>query len=103
MVPIIGVPEDVSSIVRPARQTLDRVEAGAFAVIAEVAMEFAVKERLAALGLRQGRRVEVVRRMGRRGPIQVRTGATDILLRGGEAQRILVVPDPAGSHPRAPG
>ena len=103
MVPIIGVLDDVSAVLRPTRQTLDRVEDGAFAVIAEVAMEFAVKERLAALGLRPGRRVEVVRRMGRRGPIQVRTGATDVLLRGGEAQRIVVVPDPAASPPEATG
>jgi ferrous iron transport protein A len=60
------------------------------AVVTALDLEFAVRERLAALGLRMGRRLQVVRRAGARGPLQVRIDHTDLILRRAEADRIAV-------------
>ena len=60
------------------------------AVVTELDLEFAVRERLAALGVRIGRKLEVVRRVGASGPMQVRVGHTDLILRNAEANRIQV-------------
>jgi ferrous iron transport protein A len=60
------------------------------AVVTTLDLEFAVRERLGALGLRIGRRLQVVRRAGGRGPLQVRIDHTDLILRRAEADRIAV-------------
>jgi len=60
------------------------------AVVTALDLEFAVRERLAALGLRIGRRLHIVRRVGRSGPMQVRIEHTDLILRAAEANRIQV-------------
>lgn len=64
------------------------------AVVTGLDLEFAVRERLAALGLRVGRRLQVVRRIGSSGPMQVRIGHTDLILRRAQARRIAVRPLP---------
>jgi len=48
--------------------------------------------RLAAMGFRVGRRVTVVRRAPLGGPIQVRLGTTDVMLRRAEADYIDITP-----------
>lgn len=58
------------------------------AVVTALDLEFAVRERLAALGLRIGRKLHVVRRIGSSGPMQVRIDHTDLILRRSEASRI---------------
>jgi len=60
------------------------------AVVTALDLEFAVRERLAALGVRIGRTLLVVRRAGSSGPLQVRIGHTDLILRRSEADRIQV-------------
>lgn len=60
------------------------------ALVTALDLEFAVRERLAALGVRIGRRLQVVRRIGVNGPLQVRVGHTDFILRVAEAGRIRV-------------
>jgi ferrous iron transport protein A len=60
------------------------------AVVTALDLEFAVRERLAALGLRIGRRLHIVRRVGSSGPMQVRIEHTDLILRAAEANRIQV-------------
>jgi ferrous iron transport protein A len=60
------------------------------AVVTALNLEFAVRERLAALGLRIGRRLQVVRRAGAQGPLQVRIDHTDLILRRAEAAGIEV-------------
>jgi ferrous iron transport protein A len=60
------------------------------AVVTALDLEFAVRERLAALGLRIGRKLQVVRRIGASGPMQVRIDHTDLILRTSEANRIRV-------------
>lgn len=60
------------------------------AVVTALDLEFAVRERLAALGVRIGRRLHIVRRVGSSGPMQVRIDHTDLILRAAEASRIQV-------------
>jgi ferrous iron transport protein A len=60
------------------------------AVVTALDLEFAVRERLAALGVRIGRRLHIVRRVGSSGPMQVRIDHTDLILRAAEANRIQV-------------
>jgi ferrous iron transport protein A len=62
------------------------------ALVESLDVEFAVRERLHALGLRVGREIRVVRRLGRHGPLQIRVDHTDVILRGAEAARITVAP-----------
>lgn len=58
------------------------------ATIVRVRGEFALRERFAALGVRPGRTIRVVRRLGARGPLQVRVDHTDLVLRAAEAAQI---------------
>jgi ferrous iron transport protein A len=69
---------------------LTALEARQQAVVTALNVEFAVRERLAALGVRIGRRLHVVRRVGSSGPMQVRIDHTDLILRAAEASRIQV-------------
>lgn len=55
-----------------------------------VGMEHA--RRMAGLGLRPGMHVRVIRRSPFRGPLQVRVGQTDMILRRADAARIEVEP-----------
>jgi FeoA domain len=52
-----------------------------------------------ALGLRVGRTIRVVRRVGRHGPLQVRVDHTDVILRHAEAGRIRVAPTGGEAQP----
>ncbi|UCG96877.1 MAG: ferrous iron transport protein A [Burkholderiales bacterium] len=74
------------------KSTLADLALQAAAVVESLDMDFALRERLFALGLRVGRTIRVVRRFGRHGPLQVRVDHTDVILRGAEARRIRVVP-----------
>ncbi len=65
------------------------------AVVESLDLDFALRERLFALGVRVGRTINVVRRVGRHGPLQVRVDHTDLILRGTEAARIRVAVLPA--------
>lgn len=60
------------------------------AVVTSLDLEFAVRERLAALGVRVGRKLHIVRRVGSTGPMQLRIDHTDLILRRSEADRIRV-------------
>lgn len=52
--------------------------------------------RLAALGFRVGRPIEMVRRGHFSGPLQIRLGTTDVILRRTEAEKIMVQPAHSG-------
>lgn len=73
-----------------SRRLLSRLGASARAKIVRVNSEFAVRERLAALGVKPGRLLRVVRRMGAAGPLQVRVDHTDFVVRAAEAEQIEV-------------
>jgi len=63
---------------------------GQQAVISAVHAEEALHQRLAALGFRIGRKVLLMRRGRWAGPLHVRLGATDVMLRRSEAGLITV-------------
>jgi ferrous iron transport protein A len=70
--------------------TLAQLPAGRRACIAEVDGEDGLRDRMHALGLRVGREVAVVRRSGLNGPLHIRVGSTDLMLRTREARLIRI-------------
>jgi len=70
--------------------TLSKLCPGEVATIVSVQTDEALLQRLMAMGFRAGKRVELVRKASFSGPLQVRIGTTDILLRKSEAEKIMV-------------
>ncbi|GAB4125425.1 MAG: hypothetical protein Fur0040_07660 [Sideroxydans sp.] len=70
---------------------LSHLACGMRATIIDLHTDDALRQRLQALGLRPGKQVEVIRRARFGGPLQVRVGATDVLLRLSEAAHIEVI------------
>ncbi len=70
--------------------TLTSLHPGELATILEIHAEEALHLRLLALGFRQGKQVEMIRKASFSGPLQVRVGTTDVLLRRVEASKITV-------------
>jgi Fe2+ transport system protein FeoA len=75
-----------------ATVSLSTLKPGEFAVIAALHTDEALYHRLAAMGFRIGKNIELVRRAKFAGPLHVRIGTTDIMLRRIDAQRIDVTP-----------
>ncbi len=73
--------------------TLDSLVAGCAARVAEVGFDGPMRERLAALGVSRGRPIEVIHRLGRGGPVKIRAGRTELVMRAAEAGRISVEPN----------
>lgn len=70
--------------------SLATLQPGEFATIVAIHAEEALHQRLLALGFRSGKHIELIRCASFSGPIQVRIGTTDILLRRSEAEKITV-------------
>ena len=70
--------------------TLATLHPGDLATIVSIHAEEALHQRLLALGFRTGKRVELIRKAAFSGPLQVRIGTTDIVLRRSEAIKIKV-------------
>jgi ferrous iron transport protein A len=70
--------------------TLATLKTGEIATIISIHAEEALHQRLLALGFRTGRKIELIRIASFGGPLQVRIGTTDILLRRIEAAKIRV-------------
>ena len=70
--------------------TLSDLQPGQTASIASIHAEEGLHQRMLALGLRVGKRVELIRRARFSGPLHVRIGTTDIMMRPAEAQLIQV-------------
>lgn len=68
--------------------TLATLHPGDTATIVAIHAEEALHQRLLALGFRSGKQVEMIRRAAFSGPLQVRIGTTDVLLRRNEAAKI---------------
>jgi len=82
---------------------LSRYPVGRCGTIVHINADADLAARMSALGLSPGRRVRVIRRSPFHGPIQVRTGQTDLIIRRSEADFIQVCPydpqpTPAASH-----
>ena len=67
---------------------LSTLHPGEIATIVAIHAEEALHLRLLALGFRSGKQIELIRKANFSGPLQVRIGTTDILLRRGEAEKI---------------
>jgi len=70
---------------------LNRLLPGQSATISAVDGSGQIRQRMTALGLRLGKRVTVIRRALMNGPIQVRIGTTDLILRRSDAANVRVV------------
>lgn len=70
--------------------TIATMQPGEFATIVAIHAEEALHQRLLALGFRSGKRIHLIRAASFSGPLQVRIGTTDILLRRNEAAKVTV-------------
>ena len=77
--------------------TLASLHTGDTATIVAIHAEEALHQRLLALGIRSGKQVELIRRAAFSGPLQVRVGTTDVLLRRTEAAKIDVCKGVSGT------
>ena len=71
-------------------QTLDQLEPHQGGIVTLVKAGPELIRRMSALGIRPGRRVEVIRRAPMGGPLQVRIGHTDLMIRREDAARISI-------------
>ena len=69
---------------------LSQLTPGEIATIGAIHAEQQLHQRLLALGFRAGKKIEMIRRANFQGPLQVRIGATDIILRESEANLIQI-------------
>lgn len=70
--------------------TLSSMNPGEIATIISIKTDEALHQRLQAMGFRPGKQIELIRKASFSGPLQVRIGTTDILLRKIEAEKISV-------------
>ena len=70
--------------------TLASLHPGETATIVDIHADEALHQRLQALGFRSGKQIELIRQAAFSGPLQVRLGTTDVLLRRSEAAKIKV-------------
>ncbi len=69
-------------------KNLDTLPTGTIATIHSIDAEESLFQRFAALGFRLGKKIQIIRRASFNGPLHVRIGTTDIILRVSEARRI---------------
>lgn len=69
---------------------LSSLTPGESATIVAIHTEEPLHQRLLAMGFRTGKQIEIIRKARFSGPLQVRIGTTDILLRKVEAEKIKV-------------
>jgi ferrous iron transport protein A len=84
----------VASVVRPAARPLAELRRGQVALVESLMVDSGLRHRLQALGLRPGQRLEVLRRAPWGGPIHVRVGMTELMLRRRDAACVAVTPAP---------
>ncbi len=70
--------------------TIATLHPGDTAMIVSIHAEEALHLRLLALGFRNGKQVVLIRKASFSGPLHVRVGTTDVMLRRGEAEKIKV-------------
>jgi len=69
---------------------LDALTPGQTAIIDRIHAEQALSQRLSALGFRAGKKLEVIRQAAFNGPLHVRIGSTDVIIRLLDAKAIHV-------------
>jgi ferrous iron transport protein A len=83
----------------PDSLRLSDLAAGQHASVTAVHSAESLAQRLSALGFRAGKLLQVMRRGSLSGPVQVRLGTTDVILRLSEAAQIEVKPAAENSEP----
>lgn len=73
---------------------LDALPVGRCGTILGIDAPAELTARMRAMGLLPGRRIKVIRRSPFKGPIQVRAGQTDLIIRRAEAATIRLQPCP---------
>ena len=73
--------------------SLNQVPSGQAAVIREINAGEHLLQRMIALGLRRGRRIFVIRRANYQGPLHVRVGMTEMMIRRSDADTVEVAVD----------
>lgn len=71
-------------------QFLSQLKAGQRATISAIEADESLFHRLSALGFRVGKPLSMMRRASFNGPLHVRLGTTDVILRITEADRIQI-------------
>lgn len=71
-------------------QLLSQLKIGQQAIIAAIEADETLYHRLSALGFRVGKPLSIIRQANFNGPLQVRLGTTDVILRSAEAARIRI-------------
>jgi ferrous iron transport protein A len=69
---------------------LSELKVGETAVICELLAEASLQQRLLALGFRKGKRVQMLRKGWLNGPLHVRIGTTEVMVRRRDACSIQV-------------
>jgi ferrous iron transport protein A len=77
--------------------SLDHLKPGDSATIRAIDAEEGLYQRFTALGFRIGKQIELVRQARFRGPLHVRLGTTDVMLRRADARRVQVSLEPAAT------
>lgn len=94
---------DPPSVLKPAAPvTLDVLRPGQHGTIVALDADADLYRRFAALGMRAGKHVSLLRRGRFAGPLLIRVGTTEIMLRVRDARCIFVHPDgprPAAEEP----
>jgi ferrous iron transport protein A len=74
---------------------LSTLHPGDSAIIRAISAEEGLHHRLLALGFRIGKEIHLIRRAWFRGPLQVRIGTTEVIMRRSDADKIRVSRHPA--------
>lgn len=74
---------------------LNSLKDGESAIIRSISADGALYHRLVGLGFRVGKAVAVIRHGRFKGPLQIRIGTTDIIMRRIDAEKIRVIAEPA--------
>jgi ferrous iron transport protein A len=75
---------------RPPLLDLTHLAPGEQATIVAIQADEALHQRLQALGFRAGKQIQLIRKASFSGPLQVRIGTTDVLIRRIEATKISI-------------
>lgn len=73
-------------------QSLNYLLPGQQATIHAIEVEFGLQRRLYALGFRKGQTIEILRRAWLSGPLHIRIGTTEVMLRRRDAIGIEISP-----------
>ena len=68
--------------------SLANLQSGEQATIRAIHAEEALLQRMTALGFRVGKQIALVRRASFAGPLHIRIGSTDVMLRQSDARRV---------------